>query len=93
MLQQEKPDDYVVATGKTHSVQELCEVAFGYLGLDWREYVVSDPQFFRPAEVDLLVGDSSKARLNLSWEPSVSFEALIRLMVDADMEALQASGG
>jgi GDPmannose 4,6-dehydratase len=93
MLQQEEPDDYVVATGKTHSVQELCEVAFGYLGLDWREYVVSDPQFFRPAEVDLLVGDSSKARLNLSWEPSLSFEALIRLMVDADMEALQASGG
>jgi GDPmannose 4,6-dehydratase len=93
MLQQEEPDDYVVATGKTHSVQELCEVAFGYLGLDWREYVVSDPQFFRPAEVDLLVGDSSKARLILSWEPSLSFEALIRLMVDADMEALQASGG
>lgn len=93
MLQQEEPDDYVVATGKTHSVQELCEVAFGYLDLDWREYVVSDPQFFRPAEVDLLVGDSGKARLNLNWEPSVSFEALIRLMVDADMEALQASGG
>jgi GDPmannose 4,6-dehydratase len=93
MLQQEEPDDYVVATGKTHSVQELCEVAFSYLGLDWREYVVSDPQFFRPAEVDLLVGDSSKARLILSWEPSLSFEALIRLMVDADMEALQASGG
>jgi GDPmannose 4,6-dehydratase len=93
MLQQEEPDDYVVATGQTHSVQELCEVAFGYLDLDWREYVVSDPQFFRPAEVDLLVGDSSKAHLNLGWEPSVSFEALIRLMVDADMEALQASGG
>jgi GDPmannose 4,6-dehydratase len=91
MLQQDEPDDYVIATGRTHSVQELCEVAFGYLDLDWRQYVVSDPQFFRPAEVDLLVGDASKAQAKLSWEPSVSFEDLIRLMVDADLKALQAS--
>ena len=91
MLQQDEPDDYVIATGRTHSVQELCEVAFGYLDLDWRQYVVSDPQFFRPAEVDLLVGDASKAQAKLGWEPSVSFEELIRLMVDADLKALQAS--
>jgi GDPmannose 4,6-dehydratase len=93
MLQQDKPDDYVVATGLTHSVQELCEVAFGYLDLDWRKYVVSDPQFFRPAEVDLLVGDPSKAHTKLGWEPSISFEKLIRLMVDADMQALQTNRG
>ncbi len=93
MLQQDEPDDYVIATGETHSVQELCEIAFGYLDLDWREYVVSDPKFFRPAEVDLLVGDASKAHAKLGWEPSVSFEELIRLMVDADMKALQANRG
>jgi GDPmannose 4,6-dehydratase len=90
MLQQDEPDDYVVATGETHSVQELCEVAFGYLDLDWREHVVCDQQFFRPAEVDLLVGDSSKAHANLGWEPSVRFEELIQLMVDADLKALRA---
>lgn len=93
MLQQDEPDDYVVATGKTHSVRDLCEVAFGYLDLDWRKYVVSDPQFFRPAEVDLLVGDASKAHAKLAWEPSISFEELIRLMVDADMKALQTNQG
>jgi GDPmannose 4,6-dehydratase len=91
MLQQDGPDDYVVATGVTHSVQELCEAAFGYLDLDWRKYVLSDPQFFRPAEVDLLVGDSSKAHAKLGWEPSINFEQLIRLMVDADMRALQTN--
>jgi GDPmannose 4,6-dehydratase len=90
MLQQDEPDDYVIAMGETHSVQELCEVAFGYLDLDWRKYVVSAPEFFRPAEVDLLVGDASKAHAKLGWEPSVGFEELIRLMVDADMEALRA---
>jgi len=74
MLQQDEPDDYVIATGKTHSVRELCEVAFGYLGLDYRDYVVSDPKFYRPAEVDQLVGDASKARRVLGWEPRVSFE-------------------
>lgn len=90
MLQQDEPDDYVVATGETHSVQELCEVAFGYLGLDWRQYVRCDARFFRPAEVDLLVGDSTKARTKLGWKPSVNFEQLIYMMVEADMQALQA---
>jgi GDPmannose 4,6-dehydratase len=89
MLQQDEPDDYVIATGKTHSVRELCEMAFGYLGLDYRDYVVSDPKFYRPAEVDQLVGDASKARRMLGWEPRVSFEELIHMMVDADLEALQ----
>jgi len=93
MLQQDQPDDYVIATGQTHSVQRLCEVAFSYLGLDWRKYVVSDPKFIRPAEVDLLVGDASKARAKLGWEPSITFEELIQMMVDADMKALQASTG
>jgi GDPmannose 4,6-dehydratase len=92
MLQQDEPDDYVIASGETHSVQELCEVAFGCLDLDWRKYVISDPQFFRPAEVDLLVGDASKAGAKLGWEPTVSFERLIQLMVDADMQALGADG-
>jgi GDPmannose 4,6-dehydratase len=89
MLQQDEPDDYVIATGRTYSVRELCEAAFGYLGLDWQQYVVSDPKYFRPAEVDLLVGDASKARAKLGWEPSVDFEGLVRLMVDADMKALK----
>jgi len=89
MLQEDEPDDYVIATGETHSVQVLCEAAFGHLDLDWREYVVCDPQFFRPAEVDLLVGDASKAKAKLGWEPTVKFEELIRLMVDADLKALQ----
>jgi GDPmannose 4,6-dehydratase len=93
MLQQDQPDDYVIATGQTHSVQRLCEVAFGHLGLDWRKYVVSDPKFIRPAEVDMLVGDASKAHARLGWEPSVTFEDLIQMMVDADMKALQASTG
>jgi len=89
MLQQDKPDDYVIATGKTHSVRELCQVAFDYVGLDYRDYVVSDPKFYRPAEVDQLVGDASKARRVLGWEPKVSFEELVHMMVDADLEALQ----
>ena len=93
MLQQDQPDDYVIATGQTHSVQRLCEVAFGYLGLDWRKYVVSDPKFIRPAEVDLLVGDANKAHARLGWEPSITFEDLIQMMVDADMKSLQASIG
>ncbi len=89
MLQQPEPDDYVIATGETHSVQEFCEEAFGYVDLDWRQYVVQDPRFMRPAEVDLLVGDASKAGAKLGWEPSVNFRQLVRLMVDADLEALQ----
>ncbi|PWH20802.1 MAG: GDP-mannose 4,6-dehydratase [Ardenticatenia bacterium] len=91
MLQQDEPDDYVIATGRTHSVRELCEIAFGYLGLDWQKYVVSDPQFMRPAEVDLLVGDASKAHAKLGWEPTYTFEQLIKMMVDADMQALQGN--
>ncbi|HIC90169.1 MAG TPA: GDP-mannose 4,6-dehydratase, partial [Anaerolineae bacterium] len=89
MLQQPEPDDYVIATGKTHSVKEFCEEAFSYVGLDWRDYVVQDPRFMRPADVDLLVGDASKARRVLGWEPTVGFRELVRLMVDADLEVLR----
>jgi len=89
MLQQESPDDYVVGTGETHSVRELCQVAFDYLGLDWEKYVKVDPELIRPAEVDLLVSDPRKAREKLGWQPTVSFEELIRMMVDADMEHLK----
>jgi GDPmannose 4,6-dehydratase len=90
MLQQDEPDDYVIATGETHSVRELCEVAFGYVELNWKDYVVIDQRFYRPAEVDLLIGDASKAGEKMGWEPSVSFEELIRMMVDADLETLKA---
>ena len=90
MLQQDQPDDYVICTGQTRSVRELCEVAFGHLGLDYREFVKVDPRFIRPAEVDLLVGDPSKARRTLGWEPAVSFEELVTMMVDADLRRLQA---
>jgi GDPmannose 4,6-dehydratase len=85
MLQQERPDDYVVATGEMHTVRELCEIAFSHVGLDWQSYVVQDQKFFRPAEVDLLVGDAAKARQKLGWRPKVSFADLIRMMVDADL--------
>jgi len=88
MLQQDEPDDYVVGTEETHSVRELCEVAFSYVGLDYRDYVVQDERFFRPAEVDLLVADASKAHRLLGWEPTVTFEELIHMMVDADLERL-----
>jgi len=86
MLQQDAPDDYVVATGETHSVQEFVEEAFSFVELDWQEFVVQDAKFYRPAEVDLLVGDPSKAGEKLGWEPSVSFRELVRLMVQADLE-------
>lgn len=89
MLQHDYPDDYVIATGETHSVREFCQVAFDYVGLDWEKYVVVDPKFYRPAEVDLLVGDPSKARRVLGWEPSVTFQDLVRIMVDADLAVLQ----
>ena len=89
MLQSESPLDYVVGTGETHSVRDLCQVAFGCLDLDWKKYVVVDPQFYRPAEVDLLVSDPSKARTELGWEPEVSFEGLIQMMVDADVADLK----
>ena len=92
MLQQDAPDDYVVSTGETHSVQEFVQEAFGYLDLDWKEYVVQDPKYYRPAEVDLLVGDPAKAGGKLGWEPSVDFRQLVRLMVDADMQVLQGNG-
>ena len=85
MLQQEQPDDYVVATGETHSVQELVEMAFAYAGLDWRRHVVLDPSLRRPAEVDVLLGDASKARQKLGWAPKIGFSDLIRLMMDADL--------
>lgn len=88
MLQQEKPDDFVIATGETHSVQEFCEEAFGCVGLDWRQYVEIDERYFRPAEVDLLIGDPSKAKRVLGWEPKVKFKELVRLMVEADMQTL-----
>ena len=89
MLQQDKPDDYVIATGKTHSVERLLEVAFGHVGLDWRDYTVQDERFMRPAEVDLLVGDPSKARLALGWQPTVGFEELIGMMVESDLAKLR----
>ena len=88
MLQQDQPDDYVVGTGQTHSVQEFVEIAFDHVGLDWRRHVVVDPQFYRPAEVDLLLADPAKARRSLGWEPEVSFEQLVISMVDADLLAL-----
>lgn len=94
MLQQEKPDDYVLATGETHSVREFLDEAFGYVGLDWKKYVEIDPRYFRPTEVDLLVGDATKARKVLGWEPKLSFKELIRLMVREDLkqEGLKAGG-
>ncbi len=88
MLQQDRADDYVIATGVSHSVRELVEVAFGHVNLDWRQYVRQDPRFLRPAEVDHLVGDASKARAALGWRPEVDFPGLIRMMVDADVERL-----
>jgi GDPmannose 4,6-dehydratase len=88
MLQQDEPDDYVVSTEETHSVREFCQIAFGHVGLDWEQYVVVDEAFFRPAEVDLLVGDSAKARKVLEWTPSVGFEELVTMMVDADLDLL-----
>jgi GDPmannose 4,6-dehydratase len=90
MLQQEQPDDYVVATGETHTVQKLVELAFGHVGLDWRQYVVQDPAYMRPAEVDLLVGDPTKAGRTLGWEPAVNFDTLVRMMVDADLRLLES---
>lgn len=89
MLQQDQPDDYVVATGETHSVQELCEVAFAHVGLNWQDHVIQDDKFFRPAEVDLLVGDASKAGRVLNWEATVTFRGLVEMMVDEDLRAIQ----
>ncbi len=86
MLQQNEPDDYVIATGETHSVREFVEAAFEYLGVDWKRYVKFDPRYCRPAEVDLLIGDASKAREKLNWQPRVRFQELLKIMVDADLE-------
>jgi GDPmannose 4,6-dehydratase len=87
ILQQDGPGDYVIATGETHSVREFCEEAFGSVGLDWRDFVKVDPKYFRPAEVDLLLGDASKARRELGWAPKVSFKELAKLMVEADLDS------
>jgi GDPmannose 4,6-dehydratase len=92
MLQHGTPDDYVIATGETHSVREFLEETFHYLDLDWNDYVETDPRFFRPAEVDLLLGDASKARSVLNWKPEVDFRGLVRMMVDADLAAIRANG-
>jgi len=89
MLQQAKPDDYVVATGESHSVREFLEAAFAHAGLDWRKYVEIDPNYYRPTEVDLLVGDASKAKKQLGWEPKTKFNDLVKLMVDADMQMVK----
>ncbi|MEM9134042.1 MAG: GDP-mannose 4,6-dehydratase [Actinomycetota bacterium] len=86
MLQQDDPQDYVVATGETHSVQEFCELAFKHVGLEWRDYVEQDERFMRPAEVDLLIGDPAKAKADLGWKPKTGFEQLVQMMVDADVE-------
>ena len=90
MLQQAQPDDYVIATGTAHSVRDLVEAAFGHVGLDWNKYVGVDPRFIRPAEVDLLIGDPSKAKKELGWEPAVDFKQLVAMMVDADLARLKA---
>ncbi len=90
MLQQPEPDDYVVASGESHSVRELVEIAFEHAGLDWKKHVKLDPALIRPAEVDVLIGDSAKARARLGWKPRVTFPELVRMMVDADLERLRA---
>jgi GDPmannose 4,6-dehydratase len=89
MLQQDEPDDYVIATGETHSVREFLDETFGHLDLDWKQFVEIDPRYFRPAEVDLLIGDASKARRKLGWEPKITFKELVRTMVDADLADLK----
>jgi GDPmannose 4,6-dehydratase len=92
MLQQDHPDDYVVAMGETHSVREFCEIAFSHVGLNWQDFVVQDPAFMRPAEVDQLIGNPAKAKAQLQWEPEVSFKALVQMMVEADLEELKNAG-
>jgi GDPmannose 4,6-dehydratase len=89
MLQQDEPDDYVIATGEAHSVEEFAALAFAQVGLDWRDYVRVDPNLLRPAEVDHLIGDASKARRKLGWQPTVSFPELVRIMVEAELEAVR----
>ena len=93
MLQMEKPDDYVIATGESHTVREFCEAAFAHAGLDWRDHVVVDSAYFRPTEVDLLLGDASKAKRELGWEATTKFHALVKIMVDADLELFRSGKG
>jgi GDPmannose 4,6-dehydratase len=88
MLQQDEPEDYVVATGETHSIRKFLDISFNYVNLNWQDYVEFDPRYLRPTEVDLLIGDPSKAKQKLGWEPSVTFEELVGLMVEADLRAL-----
>ena len=90
MLQQESPEDFLVATGETYSVEEFLGEAFGCVDLDWHDYVVQDPRFMRPAEVDLLVGDPSKAGAKLGWEPTVTFPELVKMMVESDMALIES---
>lgn len=92
MLQQDQPDDYVVAMGETHSVRDFCEIAFGHVGLNWQDFVVQDPAFMRPADVDQLIGNPAKANAKLGWKPEVSFTELVQMMVDADIEELKQAG-
>jgi GDPmannose 4,6-dehydratase len=93
MLQQPEPEDFVIATGQAHSVEDFCDVAFQQVGLDWRDYVRTDSKFERPAEVEYLIGDASKARQRLGWVPEVDFESLVRMMVDTDLELVASGGG
>jgi len=90
-LQQDQPDNFVIGTGVTHSVQEFCEIAFGRVGLDYKDHVVVDERYYRPAEVDLLIADASKAGKILGWEPQVEFKQLVEMMVDSDMKRLRGS--
>src|ERR1043165_8143542 len=90
MLQQDTPDDYVIATGETHEIREFARLAFEHVGLDWEEHVRTDERFYRPAEVDLLIGDAAKAREELGWQPEVTFEGLVAMMVDSDVERIGA---
>ncbi len=92
MLQQEKPDDYVVATGVTTTVRDMCRLAFAHVGLDMEKHLVIDPAFYRPAEVEVLLGDASKARAKLGWAPKIALDDLIREMVEADLERLKRGG-
>jgi GDPmannose 4,6-dehydratase len=93
MLQRDKPDDYVIATGETHTVREFCQIAFAHAGLDWKDHVVVDPQYLRPTEVDLLLGDASKAKRELGWEATTKFDELVRLMVDSDLQLARSGQG
>jgi GDPmannose 4,6-dehydratase len=92
MLQQDSPDDYVISSDETHSVRQFCEIAFNHVGLSWKDHVVVDERYFRPAEVDLLIGCSAKARSVLRWKPRIDFEGLVRMMVEADVAACSQDG-